>query len=200
TCTAVKRLYLHEEIAGPFLERLKDRIGGFRLGNGLDPSVDMGPLVSRTQREKVAAVVDQVQEMQMGTILTGGCPPPGDAFSHGFFYEPTLITDPEPDAPVLTDEVFGPVLPIMTVSDLDAAIEEANRTRYGLGASIWTKNLDVAQTFFSQVEAGVVWVNRHLNVPPEMPFGGVKESGIGRENGLQAYYAYSRTKSIFMGR
>jgi betaine-aldehyde dehydrogenase len=108
------------------------------------------------------------------------------------------VRDPDPDCPLMTREVFGPVLPITEIRDLDEGIYRANETRYGLGASVWTRDLAVAHEVFSRVAAGVVWVNRHLTLPPEIPFGGVKESGLGRENGLQAFRSYTRTKSLFI--
>ncbi|MDI6876056.1 MAG: aldehyde dehydrogenase family protein [Methanomicrobiales archaeon] len=198
TCTAVKRLYLHEEIAGAFVKKLQARVEGLTVGSGLDPSVDMGPLVSMAQRERVSRAVEEVRESRKGAILAGGRAPPGAEYDAGSFYLPTLIRDPPPGSAVLEDEIFGPVLPVMAVADLDDALEQANGTRYGLGASVWTRDLHVAREFFSQVQAGIVWVNRHLTVLPEVPFGGVKESGTGRENGIQAYFNWTRTKSVFV--
>jgi betaine-aldehyde dehydrogenase len=199
TCTAVKRLFLHEEIAGVFMRQLQARTEAMRIGNGADPSTEMGPLVSGVQRDAIARVVEDVRDGGMGTILSGGKALREGTYEKGFFYAPTLITDATPDAPVLRQEIFGPVLPAITVPDLDTAIDGANNTRYGLGASVWTQSREVAKEVALRVQAGVVWVNRHLTVPPEMPFGGVKESGIGRENGIQAYYAYTRTKSVLIG-
>jgi succinate-semialdehyde dehydrogenase/glutarate-semialdehyde dehydrogenase len=199
TCTAVKRLFVHEKIADAFRSQLKARVESLVIGNGLDQSTDMGPLNSRAQRDRIAAMVTGAQENREGTVLTGGCPIGGPGFDQGWFYRPTLVTGVAPDTRLLTEEVFGPVLPVVTVPDLDTAIREANRTRYGLGASVWTRDLATVKRVFREVKAGIVWVNRHLTVPPELPFGGVSESGIGRENGSQALQQYTRTKSLLIG-
>ncbi|MDD1691858.1 MAG: aldehyde dehydrogenase family protein, partial [Methanoregula sp.] len=111
----------------------------------------------------------------------------------------TLVTDIMPGSRLVTDEIFGPVLPVMTVPDLDTAISEANNSRFGLGASVWTKDLSTTKRVFNEVNAGIIWVNRHLTVPPEVPFGGVNDSGIGRENGRHALDNYSQTKTLYMG-
>lgn len=199
TCTAVKRLYVHHDIIKEFVRKLEDRVLHLRVGNGMDPSTDMGPLSGRAQLERVVSVVNTVESKVQGTILTGGKVLSGPGFGGGFFYPPTLVTDPVPECVLLSQEVFGPVLPIVPVADLETAIAQANATRYGLGASIWTRDLAIARKFFSSVSAGIVWVNRHVTVPPDIPFGGVKASGMGRENGIQAYYAYTRTKSLYIG-
>lgn len=199
TCTAVKRLYVHHDIIREFVRKLKDRVEHLRVGNGLDPSVEMGPVSGREQLERVVSVVNSVESKVQGTILTGGRTLSGPAYGNGYFYPPTLVTDPVPECILLQQEVFGPVLPIVPVADFETAIAEANSTRYGLGASVWTKDISLIREFFSSVSAGIVWVNRHVTVPPDIPFGGVKESGIGRENGVQAYHAYTRTKSLFLG-
>jgi len=123
----------------------------------------------------------------------------GKAYEPGFFYHPTLVTDVVPESCLMTEEIFGPVLPVMTVKDLASAIVAANATPFGLGASVWTKNLTTTRRVFDEVHAGIVWVNRHLTVPPEIPFGGTGESGIGRENGHHAVDQYSRTKTLFLG-
>jgi len=196
TCTAVKRLYVHCDIVKKFTLRLRQRVEAINVGNGMDPAVDMGPLSGRAQLDKVISFVDTVERKGQGTILTGGTTLSGAAYAKGFFYAPTLVTDTVPECVLVEQEVFGPVLPIVPVHDLETAIEKANGTRYGLGASVWTRNLSVAHDFFSSAAAGVVWVNRHLTLPPEIPFGGVRESGLGRENGVAAYQSYTRTKSI----
>ncbi|MHB8163739.1 MAG: aldehyde dehydrogenase family protein [Methanoregula sp.] len=199
TCTAVKRLYVHEKIADSFVKKLKERVEALKAGNGLEPGIDLGPMNSAEGRQRISAMVEEVMEKEEGTILTGGCPLTGPAYEAGHFYSPTLVTGVAPGARLLTDEIFGPVLPAMTVPDLDTAIWEANRSRYGLGASVWTTDLATTKRVFDEVHAGIIWVNRHLTVPPEIPFGGMNDSGIGRENGSHALESYSRTKTLFLG-
>lgn len=199
TCTAVKRLYVHHDIAREFTARLRLRVEQLKVGNGMDPAMEMGPLSGRAQLDKVISLMNTVERKGQGTILTGGAVLSGASHERGFFYAPTLVTDTVPECILLEEEVFGPILPVVPVSDLETAIAKANATRYGLGASVWTHDLSVVHEVFSSVAAGVVWVNRHLTLPPEIPFGGVKESGIGRENGVAAYHSYTRTKSLFLG-
>jgi betaine-aldehyde dehydrogenase len=198
TCNAVKRLYLHEEIAERFLSVFIPRVQAMIVGDGLEPKVEMGPLHSATGRETIIRQVERIRDGGEGKILTGGEIPAGTEFEQGFFYRPTLITDVGVDSPLYTEEVFGPVLPIHTFSTLDEVTGMANRSRFGLGASVWTRDMTVVRSVFRNIDAGIVWVNRHLTVPPEVPFGGVKESGLGRENGLQAIRHYTREKSLFI--
>jgi len=198
-CNAVKRIYVHEEIAPRFVDALLSRVRSLAVGDGLDPSVDMGPLQNRAQLERIEGQVDRMRDRHEGTLLAGGSRLTDAGHDRGFFYPPTLVTDVNPDSAILEEEVFGPVLPVMTVPDLDTAVREANRSRYGLGASVWTRDMGVARAVFERVQAGVIWVNRHLTVPPEIPFGGVKESGTGRENGIQAISRWTRPKSLFLG-
>lgn len=199
TCTAVKRLYVHDRIANDFIAKLRTRTDALNIGNGLGPKTDIGPLNSAEQRERIARMVEATRERGEGTVLTGGSPVRGKAYETGHFYHPTLVTDVVPDSCLVTEEVFGPVLPVMSVPDLDTAITRANSSRYGLGASVWTKDISTVKRVFDEVQAGIVWVNRHLTVPPEIPFGGNRESGIGRENGSHALDQYSRTRTLFLG-
>ena len=199
TCTAVKRLYLHEKIATEFTKKLLARTEALHVGDGLLPGTDIGPMTGREQLARISAQVEVVKENEEGTVLCGGCTLRGNDYERGFFYQPTLITDVAPGTSLVTDEIFGPVLPVMNIPDLDAAIVEANRSRYGLGASVWTKDIGTVKRVFRDVRAGIIWVNRHLIVPPEVPFGGVNESGIGRENGYHALESYSRSKTLFLG-
>jgi succinate-semialdehyde dehydrogenase/glutarate-semialdehyde dehydrogenase len=198
-CTAVKRLYLHEKIAGDFMRLLIAKVEALKIGNGLVPGTEMGPLNSPAQRERIATVVQQVTEKNEGKILTGGSPVPGKEYENGNFYKPTLVGDVPMDAALLKNEIFGPVLPVMTVPDLGSAIREANRSQYGLGASVWTRDLATVKEVFANVHAGIIWVNRHLTIPPEVPFGGTEESGMGRENGFHAIDSYTQTKTLFLG-
>jgi succinate-semialdehyde dehydrogenase/glutarate-semialdehyde dehydrogenase len=198
-CTAVKRLFLHEKIAPVFMKKLQEKTEALRVGNGLISGMDMGPMNSGGQREKISSVLDDALSHDEGALLTGGSALSEGEYAGGFFYQPTLVTDVIPGSRLFTNEIFGPVLPVMTVPDLDTAIHEANRSRYGLGASVWTRDIGTVKRVYSEVKAGIVWVNRHLTVPPEIPFGGMNESGIGRENGYHAIDAYTQTKTLYLG-
>ena len=198
-CSAVKRLYVHEKIADTFVRKLQVRVNALKAGNGLEQGIDLGPLNSAGQREQISDLITDVADKQEGTILSGGFSPSGPSYDAGYFYNPTLVSDVSPGSRLLTDEIFGPVLPVMRIPDLDTAIIEANRSRYGLGASVWTNNLATTKRVFDEVHAGIIWVNRHLTVPPEIPFGGMNASGIGRENGSHALESYSRTRTLFLG-
>ncbi|MBP7119605.1 MAG: aldehyde dehydrogenase [Methanolinea sp.] len=199
TCTAVKRLFIHRSICQEFVYRLKAKVESLNVGNGLSPDVDMGPLSGASQRERIRKLVEDLQNRGQGILLTGGMPLSGPNYDGGFFYAPTVVTDVHPESPLLSKEVFGPVLPVMCIPDLDTAICHANSTRFGLGASVWTKDISVAREVFNRVRSGVVWVNRHLTLPPEIPFGGLKVSGIGRENGREGLVSYTRSRSLYLG-
>ncbi len=199
TCTAVKRLFVHKDIAERFISQLKVRVESLKVGNGLDPKVEMGPLNNRQQYETIFEIMRSFKENREGTIMTGGSPLKEEGYNNGYFFEPTLVRDIPDDSSLLTGEIFGPVLPVVEVPDLETAIQLANRSPYGLGASIWTSDLATVKQVYHDVHAGIIWVNRHLTIPPEIPFGGVKESGIGRENGYRALQEYSRTKTLFLG-
>jgi len=198
-CTAVKRLFVHKDIAESFISQLKVRVESLHVGDGLDPQVEMGPLNNRPQYDTLSGIMKSVKENGEGTILTGGSPLKGEGYDNGYFFEPTLVRDISDDSSLLTGEIFGPVLPVVVVPDLDTAISRANLSPYGLGASVWTSDLETVKRVFRDVHAGIVWVNRHVTVPPEIPFGGTKESGNGRENGYRALEGYTRTKTLFLG-
>jgi acyl-CoA reductase-like NAD-dependent aldehyde dehydrogenase len=199
TCTAVKRLYIHEKIAPVFINKLRQRVEALTVGNGLGSKIDIGPMNNAEQREKISRRIEETRDNKEGTILTGGHSLKGTVYEKGYFYRPTLVTNVLPGSGLVTDEIFGPVLPVMTVPDLDTAIREANNSRFGLGASVWTKDLSTTRRVFNEVKAGIIWVNRHLTVPPEVPFGGINDSGMGRENGKHAPDSYSQTKTLYLG-
>jgi len=197
-CSAVKRLFVHETVAEEFLQKITREVRALRFGNGLDPEVRMGPLNNRAGLDQIRTLVEQVQDRQEGTVYAGGEPAqnlPGE----GYFYPPTIVTGVPEDSSLLTREVFGPVLPVVPFPDLDTAIRYANNTTYGLGASVWTHDTRVIGRFFREVRAGIVWVNRHVSVPPEIPFGGMGGSGNGRENGKYAFMNYSKSRTLFYG-
>jgi len=197
-CTAVKRLFVFESVAEEFIKKLETGIGNLRVGNGIHENVDMGPINNRKQWEYIKELVAEVEEKNEGKIITGGNVPEGSAYSKGYFFEPTLIVDVPEDSRLLKEEVFGPVLPVVRVKNLDEAIEAANNSCYGLGASIWTKNIDQARIGCEKLNAGIIWLNQHLKVAPEAPFGGIKESGIGRENGPAALSEYLDLKTLML--
>jgi acyl-CoA reductase-like NAD-dependent aldehyde dehydrogenase len=198
TCTAVKRLFVFESVAEKFIKKLETGIRNLKVGNGMHENIDMGPLNNRRQWEYIKELVADVEEKDEGRIVTGGRVPEGSACNRGYFFEPTLVVDVHRESRLLKEEVFGPVLPVVRVKDLEEAIEEANNTCYGLGASIWTKNIDKALKGCEQLNSGIIWLNQHLKVAPEVPFGGTRESGIGKENGPDALSEYLDLKTVML--
>ena len=198
SCLAVKRLYLFESIAEAFIQELITKVQRLKIGNGLQEDVRIGPLHTARQREEVEAQVQDAVK-RGAKILTGGKRPEGAEYQKGFFYLPTLLTNVAEDSRIVREECFGPALPIFRVKDLDEAIAKANDSIYGLGASIWTKDLAKAMKAAEKLEAGNVWINSlHIGFD-EMPFGGVKQSGLGREHGLEVLEYYLETKGVVLG-
>ena len=194
-CLGVKRLFLHESIADTFIDGLADILRKKTLGNGMNRETRMGPLHLDYQRAEIEEQVEEARSRGAKTIV-GGQRPSGDGLDKGFFYEPTLLTDVPIDARVSREEVFGPALPIYRFTDLDEAIEIANSSVYGLGASIWTRNLGHANKAIERLQAGNIWVNSLHYGYDELPFGGVKASGIGREHGPEALDYYFEQKGV----
>jgi succinate-semialdehyde dehydrogenase/glutarate-semialdehyde dehydrogenase len=155
----------------------------------------MGPLHLAYQREEIEAQVDDARS-RGASVLVGGGRPRGDGFGNGHFYLPTLIENAPLDSRVVKEEVFGPVLPVFRFSDIDQAIEMANDSIYGLGSSIWTRDLVKANRAIEKLQAGNVWVNSLHYGYDELPFGGVKASGLGREHGPEALDYYLETKGV----
>lgn len=197
-CTAVKRLYVFESVAEEFIKKLEADVKSLKVGNGLDKNTDMGPLNNSHQLDFIKELVAEIGEKDEGRIIAGGKVPAFKGSDKGYFFEPTLVSDVPDDSRLLKEEVFGPLLPIVKVKNLDEAIEKANMSSYGLGASIWTKDLDRIRIGCEQLKAGTIWVNQHLKVAPEVPFGGIKESGFGRENGPDILSEYLETKTIML--
>jgi acyl-CoA reductase-like NAD-dependent aldehyde dehydrogenase len=197
-CTAVKRLFVHEQVADQFYRKLERAVADIKYGSGLDPDVRMGPLNNRGGYDHIRSVVESVTGRQEGVVHASG-KAGKEISSKGLFHPPTLVTEVPPSSRLLMEEVFGPVLPVVTVPDLETAIASANSSQYGLGASVWTHDTRVINEFYSRVHAGIVWVNRHVSVPPEIPFGGTKASGAGRENGKYALLHYTQSKTLYYG-
>lgn len=194
-CLAIKRLYVFDAVADEVVGKLVGKAAKLRLGPGNAERVMLGPLHSAGQR---ARIEEQVADAVDGgaKVLHGAKRPEGAPFDTGFFYEPTLLLEPAADSAVATEETFGPVLPIWRVADLDEAIERANATVYGLGSSVWTRDLHRANEAAERIDAGYTWVNSATKVYDELPFGGLKQSGYGKEHGSEALDYYSETKSV----
>ena len=174
-CMAIKRIYAHQRIFEPLCEALVAEARKAVVGDGLLPGTQYGPIQNRMQFERVLDLLDDSRR-RGGRILTGGEHPAGD----GYFLSPTLITQLPDDARLITEEQFGPLLPIQSFSDIEDAIRRVNDTRYGLAASVWSPDLERAHAIALRLEAGTVWINQHRATAANVPFGGVKESGIGR--------------------
>ena len=190
-CTAANRIYVHEDIAEAFTARLSERMSALKVGDGTDPSVDVGPLVNADTRDKVAAfVADAVAKG--AKVECGGTIPNGP----GYFYPPTVLSNVSEDAECVHDEIFGPVAAIQTFLDEEDVIRRANDTEYGLVAYVFSEDFKRAMRVCERLEYGMVGLNRGLVSDPAAPFGGVKQSGLGREGGHEGMLEFMETQYI----
>jgi acyl-CoA reductase-like NAD-dependent aldehyde dehydrogenase len=194
-CLATKRLFVFEAVADEVIGRLTAKAARLRLGPGTAEGVQMGPLHSARQRDLIEAQVADAVD-RGAEVLCGAARPEGERFGRGHFYQPTLLLEPPADARVAVEETFGPVLPIWRVAGLEEAIERANDSPFGLGSAIWTRDLHRATLAAERLEAGYTWVNSVNKVYDELPFGGLKQSGYGKEHGIEALDYYQDTKSV----
>jgi len=195
-CIAGSRLLLHTSIADRFLDAFLGLAKSIRLGDPLDRKTEMGPLTSRVHQERVLAYCD-VARREGGEILIGGRAPSDPGLARGCFVEPTVVRA-APHHTVCRDEVFGPFVTVTTFTDEDEAIRLANDTRYGLGAGLWTRDVKRAHRVAKAIRTGMVWVNCYKRVHPGSPFGGVGESGYGREMGFDVMREYTQAKSVWI--
>jgi succinate-semialdehyde dehydrogenase/glutarate-semialdehyde dehydrogenase len=193
SCIAAKRLFIAAEIYDEFLDQFVDRMRALKIGDPMDPATEIGPLATE---QILQGVHDQVQKsIATGAkLLTGG----NCIHGPGFFYEPTVLVDVPREAPAWQEEVFGPVASIFRISDIGQAIEMANDTSFGLGASAWTNNREEQELFTSDLEAGMVFINAMVGSDPRLPFGGIKRSGFGRELGAAGVREFTNTKTIWI--
>src|SRR5438477_30275 len=197
-CLAIKRLYVHEAVFDGLLERLIARAKRLKPGNGMDKDSRMGPMHSAAQRAEVEAQVQDALD-KGAKVAFGGGRPEGSEYEKGNFINPTILTDVPDGSRMVTEEVFGPALPVMRIKDLDEGLARANNSPFGLGSSIWTSSMAAAHRAVKELEAGYTWVNALQIAHDELPFGGTKESGFGKEHGLEAFYQYTEQKSVVFG-
>ena len=190
-CTAANRFYVQDAVASEFSAKLAARLSSLQVGPGLEDGVDLGPLVNSDTRSKVAQLVESATK-DGGRIVTGGRAPDRP----GYFYQPTVLDDVPSDAGILSEEIFGPVAPIVRFTDVDEAISLANSTEYGLVSYLYTTDLRQALRVAEALEAGMIGINRGVVSDPAAPFGGVKQSGLGREGGHDGLLEFTETKYI----
>jgi acyl-CoA reductase-like NAD-dependent aldehyde dehydrogenase len=195
-CIAGSRILLHENIADAFLEKFLALAKSIRVGNPLDPQTEMGPLTSRGHRDRVLNYV-RVAQGQGSSILTGGREPDDPALLSGCYVMPTVVTAKSTDR-VCQEEVFGPFVTVTRFKDEAEVIDIANSTAYGLGGGLWTRDLQRGHRVASAINTGMVWVNSYKRVNPASPFGGIGQSGYGREMGFEAMHDYTEAKSVWI--
>jgi acyl-CoA reductase-like NAD-dependent aldehyde dehydrogenase len=198
-CLGCKRVYVHDSVHDDFVAQLVERVGRYEPGDGTvkaeKPRLRMGPIHKKTARDEL---LEQIEDgvSKGGEVLIGG----GDGgHDKGWFLEPAVIAEPGQDSRLVTEEVFGPVLPVFRYGDFDDAIRRANDTNYGLGSSIWTHDMRKIHRAAEDIDSGMTWVNQIHYGYDELPFGGVKDSGFGKEHGLEALDSYVELKSVVVG-
>jgi len=189
-CSAASRLYVHAAIFDRVASALEGAIGALKVGPGIDPANQVNPLVSEQHRAKVSAFLEEAG--RSSEIVPGADGPD----PNGFYVPPTLVISPDPALRLNREEVFGPVLTMQRVADAEEAIRLANDTPYGLAASLWTRDLKMTLDLVPRIDAGTVWVNTHIPLDPNLPFGGFKQSGSGREFGPRWVEAFTEEKSV----
>jgi betaine-aldehyde dehydrogenase len=194
-CSNGTRVFVHESIHDDFVGRLKSRAEKMRIGDPQDPATDVGALISRDHMDKVLGYIEMARESG-ARLVCGGRRPPG--LGKGFFVEPTVFDQCTDDMRFVREEIFGPVMAVLSFEAEDDVVRRANDTVYGLAAGVFTTDLTRAHRVAAALQAGTVWINTYNLTPIEMPFGGYKQSGIGRENSLAAIEHYTQLKSVYV--
>jgi acyl-CoA reductase-like NAD-dependent aldehyde dehydrogenase len=189
-CLAIKRVYVHESQYDELCGELAQLAQGATVGDGMNPQTQIGPIQNKMQFEKVKEFIADAHAR--GKVIAGGKAIEGD----GYFIAPTIVRDIPDDARLVREEQFGPVTPVLKYSDVDDAIARANGTEYGLGGTVWGADLTRAYDVASKMDSGTVWVNKHLDLPPDVPFVGAKQSGMGAEMGIEGLEEFTQPKVI----
>ncbi|WPD18534.1 aldehyde dehydrogenase [Thermaerobacter composti] len=197
TCVQGARILVEKTVYDQVTDALVSRANAIRLGDPLDPATQMGPLVSQRQLARTEQYV-QIGLAEGARLVAGGYRPKEPPLDRGYYYRPTIFTDVKPHMRIFREEIFGPVTCVVPFADEEEAIRLANDCEYGLGAAVWTQDVKRAHRVAQRLEAGVVWVNDHHRIDPSSPWGGWKASGIGRENGWDAYWDYTQTRSVIV--
>jgi betaine-aldehyde dehydrogenase len=196
-CSNGTRVFVQKGIHDRFVERLVERTKNIRIGDPLDPETQMGPLVSKAQHDKVVSYLN-IGQQDGATLAVGGKVPSLQGFEGGFFVEPTVFTGVTDTMRIAREEIFGPVMSVLKFDAEEEVIERANATEFGLAAGVFTRDLSRGHRVVADLQAGTCWINTYNLTPVEIPFGGVKQSGIGRENSLAALALYSQLKSVYV--
>jgi acyl-CoA reductase-like NAD-dependent aldehyde dehydrogenase len=191
-CTSAERFYVMDDLYDGYVEAFAEHTRSLVVGDPLDPRTDVGPMVSAEQRGKVAAQLDAALEAGAELVVGGG----GAGHERGHFFSPAVVTGAPASTALLSEETFGPVAPLVQVSSLDEAIDLANSTRFGLGANVYTEDLQTMIRCMRELKAGTVWFNDPLTDNDAGPFGGFKQSGLGRELGREGLEAFQETKHV----
>jgi acyl-CoA reductase-like NAD-dependent aldehyde dehydrogenase len=197
SCIAGTRLLVHERSVDEFVEKLVERTQRIRVGDPMQPGVQMGPVVSQRQLDRILELVESARA-EGASVLCGGERLTGGTFGRGYFIAPTVITDVRQDMRIMREEVFGPVVSVQPYGDEDEAVALANDADFGLGAAVWTRDLTRAHLVAHRIRSGTVWINDHHRIDPASPWGGFKDSGIGSENGVEAYNDYTAAQSVLV--
>lgn len=195
TCVQGARLLVERSVHDQVLTELVDRANRIRIGSPSDPSTQMGPMISAKQRDLAEKYVE-IGKAEGATLAAGGRRPQGDQFANGYYYTPTIFSDVKNDMRIAQEEIFGPVVCVLPFDTEEEAIELANGTDFGLAASVWTRNGAKGHRVAGKIAAGIVWINDHHRVDPASPWGGFKDSGLGKENGIVCYESYTRVQSV----
>ncbi len=196
-CTNGTRVFVHDAIYDEFIEQLAHRTNKLVVGDPADMSTQIGALISGEHLEKVLGFIQAGKESG-ARLICGGERETANGLDKGYFVQPTIFADCTDDMPQVQEEIFGPVMSILRFTDEEEVIQRANATQYGLAAGLFTQNLSRAHRVIAQIEAGICWVNTWGGSPAEMPVGGYKQSGIGRENGIETLNHYTQNKSVMI--